>query len=182
LPTDQSVGYGALVTTSNSILNAMRELTMTTGTLPSMDAVAQEVGLSKGGLIHHFPSRAALVDGLITRAIAEVDAAMTRAAAEHHAAETWLRLSVPEAADVDLYRAMAVALKALGSSDRSLPAVVTESLTRWDALLTAELGDASRALTVRLVGDGLFMNALSGMPIEVENLNQMIAYLLPATS
>jgi len=150
----------------------MRRLTIETGVLPSMDDVARAAGLSKGGLIHHFPTRAALVDGLIGLAIAEVDEGMTAAAAHGHAARTWLRLSVPDDGELELYRAMAVALKGLGlaqvdSSQReSAPSaasvLVAVAISRWDALLTAELGDATTALMVRLIGDGLFLNALSG--------------------
>ena len=31
----------------------------------TIDAVAQEAGVTKGGVLHHFPSKEALIDGLI---------------------------------------------------------------------------------------------------------------------
>jgi AcrR family transcriptional regulator len=34
----------------------------------TLDAVAAEAGMSKGGLLHHFPSKDRLVEGLVTRA------------------------------------------------------------------------------------------------------------------
>ena len=33
----------------------------------TLDAVAAEAGISKGGLLHHFPSKDRLVEGLVAR-------------------------------------------------------------------------------------------------------------------
>lgn len=169
------------MTSRDDILAAMRRLTIDTGVLPSMDDVARAAGLSKGGLIHHFATRAALVDGLIGRAVAEVDEGMALAAAAGHAARSWLRLSAPDGDELELYRAMTVALKALGSAQGSAAnqdsaqlgasVLVAVAIARWDALLTAELGDATDALIVRLVGDGLFLNALSGTPVPQQDVD-----------
>lgn len=35
----------------------------------TIDAVAQEAGVTKGGVLHHFPSKEALIDGLIDQVI-----------------------------------------------------------------------------------------------------------------
>ena len=166
------------MTSRNDILTSMRTLTVTTGVLPSMDDIARATGLSKGGLIHHFPTRSALIDGLIGQAIAELDAAMVDAAAAGQAAQTWLRLSVPTGEERELYRAMTVALKALGatktgSAHSAASAVVSAAMSRWDALLTAELGDATTALVVRLIGDGLFLNALSDTMIPAGRIGEI---------
>lgn len=37
----------------------------------SLDAVAREVGLSKSGLLHHYPSKDALIDAMVRRAMDE---------------------------------------------------------------------------------------------------------------
>ena len=39
----------------------------------TLDAVALEAGVSKGGLLYHFPSKAALLAGMINRHLREVD-------------------------------------------------------------------------------------------------------------
>jgi len=36
-------------------------------------AVAQEAGISKGGLFYHFPSKKNLIEGMISRLISEID-------------------------------------------------------------------------------------------------------------
>ncbi len=155
----------------------MQELALTHGVLPSLDAIAKDVGLSKGGLIHHFPNRIALVDGLIVRAVRAVDQEMRQAAEQGRAAETWLQLSLPDPGELDLFRAMLVALKALGSGENQLCTVLAEATQRWDDLLRKELGDQARARIVRLVGDGLFMNALAGTPVERADVETIVQTL-----
>ncbi len=42
----------------------------------TLEAVAQETPVSKGGLLYHFPSKNRLIEGMIARSIAQVDAAL----------------------------------------------------------------------------------------------------------
>lgn len=44
------------------------------GTALTIDAVAHEAGRSKGGVLHHFPSKGSLIDALIDRSIGEIEA------------------------------------------------------------------------------------------------------------
>lgn len=45
----------------------------------TLDAVSQAAGVSKGGLLHHFPNKMALLDGLFDDMTAKFDAAITDA-------------------------------------------------------------------------------------------------------
>ncbi|MBD9373296.1 TetR/AcrR family transcriptional regulator [Rhizobium sp. ARZ01] len=45
----------------------------------TLDAVAVAAGVSKGGLLHHFPSKAALLDGLLDDLMDRLDAAIHQA-------------------------------------------------------------------------------------------------------
>ncbi|MUN05755.1 TetR family transcriptional regulator [Agromyces luteolus] len=144
------------------ILEVTRNLTIERGVVPSLNAVADAAGVSKGGLIHHFPTRAALVDGLARQALEQVDRAMSAAAGEGRAASAWLRLSVPEGDDLDLFRAMAVAHRAMESPGDETIAAATEAAERWERLIADEVGDPVRARIIRLVGDGLAFNAFAG--------------------
>ncbi|MCX2947889.1 hypothetical protein [Lentzea sp. NEAU-D7] len=60
--------------------------------------------------------------------------------------------------------ATAAAARCRATGDLDLPAEVREATRRWDRLLEAELGDLARAHVVRLVGDGLLLNALTTQP------------------
>ena len=66
------------------------------------------------------------------------------------------------------------------SARRSLlPKAVAVRLVHWDELLAGELEDADQALVVRLVGDGLLLNAISGTPLAQEQVAALVDHLLP---
>jgi AcrR family transcriptional regulator len=44
----------------------------------TLEAVAREAGISKGGLLYHFPSKVALIGGMIGRLIEDFEDALGR--------------------------------------------------------------------------------------------------------
>ena len=44
----------------------------------TLDAVAKSAGVSKGGLLYHFPTKEALLEGMLARHFEDVDAEVTR--------------------------------------------------------------------------------------------------------
>lgn len=157
------------------ILNATQDLTTATGKVPSILAIAQAVGLTKQGVLHYFPSRAALDAAVLLRAVEKVDAAMAEAAANASPTATYLRLSSPDDGD----RAALVVLAAGSRMHASeLPPEVGRATARWEALIAEELGDPVRAEVVRLVGDGLFGEALvTGAPPTAERIERLVTHL-----
>lgn len=151
------------MTRRDEILEATRRLTLRQGVVPSLNAVAADAGVSKGGLIHHFPSRAALVAGLAQSAMERVDAAMRDAASRGAAAVTWLRLSVPDDEELMLFRSLAAAYRVAGEADAELARSALEAVQRWERMIADEVGDAARAQVIRLVGDGLAANVIAGL-------------------
>ncbi len=142
------------------ILRETRRLTIDSGAIPSLNAVAEAAGVSKGGLIHHFPTRDALVEGLAREALAEIDEAMIEAAARGRAADMWLRVSVPDESNRELFRALIAAHHALDGRLASLMREAAVATGRWEEMIATELGDAMQARILRLVGDGLAANAM----------------------
>lgn len=161
------------------ILSEARRLTIAHGVIPSLNAVAAAAEVSKGGLVHHFPTRAALVEALAGAAIEEVEDAMRAAAASGNAAETWIRISVPAGDDVRLFRALAIAHRAVESPGDVVAAAAEEAVHRWEAMIVQELGDAGRGRIVRLVGDGLAANVIAGIEAAPtpEQLDDLIVQL-----
>jgi AcrR family transcriptional regulator len=52
----------------NTLLDAAEAVVMRQGIANlTLDAVAAEAGMSKGGLLHHFPTKDRLVEALVTR-------------------------------------------------------------------------------------------------------------------
>lgn len=162
--------------TSEVVLDAVQELTAATGRLPSILEVAKAVGLTKQGVLHHFPSRAALDAAVTRRALSRVDAAMAAAAAEGSPLETYLRLSAPTGDDQVVVLVLLAALRRRDGGE--LAAEIERTVSGWQAVIADELGDPVRAEVARLVGDGLFGEALmTGRPPSADRLTRLVAHL-----
>ncbi|MHA7239806.1 TetR/AcrR family transcriptional regulator [Arthrobacter sp. TMS1-12-1] len=142
------------------ILQTARRLAIETGSVPSMGVVAREAGVSKGGLMHHFTSRTALVEGIAVQAIQDLDQALSAAAERGMAVETWLRLSSsPE--EAALHRAMSILLTDQTSSTDTLLQLAADAAQRWEHLFAVEAGDPVAGAIIRLLGDGMLLNSLT---------------------
>ena len=63
------------------ILDTIAGLVIEHGDFPTLAEVARASGLSKPGVLHHFPSRAAMAEALVAREVGRVDRLLTSAAA-----------------------------------------------------------------------------------------------------
>lgn len=165
-----------MTTARDRILDAAEELISEGHVPPSLDAVAARAGVSKGGLLYHFSSRS-LLSGLVVRAVETADAIFTDAAARGRLATTWVRLSAGDDRQQRVYRGMLTMLRVTARGDLDLPTEVERTSRRWHQLLAAELGDPRLATTVRLVGDGLLLAALTGTPTSPAELDDVLAHL-----
>jgi AcrR family transcriptional regulator len=160
----------------DQVLDAMERLTLERGRLPSILEVATAVGLTKQGVLHHFPTRAALDAAVVRRALTRVDEAMAAAAAHGSPVETYLRLSTPTSGDRVAALVLAAAL--LRGNFEELPPEVTDAVARWQDLIAEEVGDRVQAEVVRLVGDGLFGEALlTGAPPSADRVERLVTRL-----
>jgi len=124
----------------------------------TMDAVAAAADVSKGGLLYHFPSKEALVDGLAERlrTLAERDReAMT--SAQDGAARYYVQTSVFE--DSALDRALVSMARLAQQGHPTAKESLAEIQERWLDALEAQLGDRTTARAVKLLGDGLYYDA-----------------------
>jgi AcrR family transcriptional regulator len=161
------------------VLEAVQELVLAGDPEPTFDAIAARAGVSKGGLLHHFPDRSALVTGLLRHLVEETDARMTDAAERRAAARTWLRLSALEGPDHRAGRALLSLMRLGASGSVDVPDDVAAAITRWQRAIETEVGDPVRALVVRLLGDGLFLATLTGHPVTPGELDAVLAEVLP---
>lgn len=162
------------------VLDAYADL-VASGDAPSLEKVAAAAGVSKGGLLYHFPSTTALRDGVIARALDDTDAALREAAAEGQAGRAWLRLSVPDEDQRRLWAGLLATFRLVGA-DAALPPQLVEHEQRWQQLLTEEVGDAVRAQVLRLVGDGLLLQSLTGTPPTAASVEVLADHLLGGRS
>lgn len=133
----------------------------------TLDAVATAAGVSKGGLLYHFPSKDALVEGLAehVEALAAADAESMRAAPEGPAAY-YIRTSVY--ADTPIDRAIIATTRlSQGANERARQAL-RHIQQVWMNVLSEEITDPATARAVMLIGDGLYYNAaMSGETSEM---------------
>ncbi|MBY6361622.1 TetR/AcrR family transcriptional regulator [Rhodococcoides corynebacterioides] len=145
-------------------LNAFVKLVLEQGEkAATLDAVAAAAGISKGGLMYHFPNKEALVDGLmgVVEELAAEDVGRMRAHPEG-AAVYHLRTSTFHDTPVD--RAVVATMRLSQGSN----AVAQQTLARirqsWLDVLNEQIADPAVAEAVLLMGDGLYFAAASTGP------------------
>lgn len=145
----------------------------------TLDAIAAGAGVSKGGLLYHFPSKDALVVGLLDRlrAAAAVDLELMGQAPEGPSAY-YVRTSATTDTPVD--RSI-VAVTRLGMEHHGdARAALDEIQAAWLELIAREAGDVATARAILLIGDGLYYNtAFAGQAGDgIDELLAVVARLL----
>ncbi|MEV0697035.1 TetR/AcrR family transcriptional regulator [Saccharopolyspora sp. NPDC050389] len=157
----------AATSTRDRILDALQRILIRQGTAAvTLESVAAEAGVSKGGLLYHFRSKHAMFQGLTRRIDEDAEAEFAQATSEgvdvvRYFLQTSLPASDEEAA---LYWSVIAALRSGEGLTDDGTEVLARVFNRWSELLTDYIGDPVLAETVRLVGDGLYLSALSGLP------------------
>jgi AcrR family transcriptional regulator len=130
----------------------------------TLDAVAAEAEVSKGGLLYHFASKQALVAGLVERLLAGFEARLAAAAKADRQergrfSRAFVRATVAGAGDAGATEGALIAAVAL---DPALLQPMRERYKAWTKALAADGLDATDALVVRLAVDGLWLADLLG--------------------
>jgi AcrR family transcriptional regulator len=151
-----------VVTSSRDrILDAYADLLISEGERgATLEAVAAKAEVSKGGLLYHFPSKDQLAVGLCDRltTLAAEDAQSMRTADEGPA-RYYVRSS--QYANTPLDRALVAVSRLRQSGDSRARAAIETASDDWLAILHDVLGDIDVARAVKLIGDGLYYNALN---------------------
>jgi AcrR family transcriptional regulator len=154
------------ITTRDRILNALQRILVDEGSSGvTLEKVAAEAGVSKGGLLYHFKSKSDLYDGLARRFRLQEEANIVRAR-ETGVVETFLRVSEVESAEsaAGLW-ALLTAMRGKAELSEAAKDDVLFIFNGWSAVIHEQIEDPVTAEIVRLVGDGLFLSALSGVPL-----------------
>jgi AcrR family transcriptional regulator len=135
----------------------------------TLETVADMAGVSKGGLLYHFPSKRALVEALIARLVRllvdRYDAELERAAPGPGRAIRAFVRGMPEdgSAEDKRLRRMTSALLAAEMEDPSLLAPLQAFYKRVFADIRADGGNEGLALAVLAAVDGLWLSELLGL-------------------
>lgn len=149
--------------TKDRILDAYEHLLVNGGSrAATLDAVAAEAGVSKGGLLYHFGSKEQLRDGMLSRLKKQGDLDVEKMkAAPEGAAWYFIRTSMDTNSDFD--RAIVAASSIAFESDKNATEALAYLRTKWFDVLHHELGDEALARTIALLGHGIYFDAITGL-------------------
>ncbi|MCB0967868.1 MAG: TetR/AcrR family transcriptional regulator [Ilumatobacter sp.] len=150
------------------ILDTLERLIVERGAIGvTLEAVADEAGVSKGGLLYHFSTKSALFHGLLDRCDAQIDDELTTAPDDPAELVRWtIGLAVGSAERPS--RLWQAVIDAAGAGDESYDARLVEIIERSYTPLQ-RLGPAVAAHT-RLVADGLYFAPYMGTPVPAPEL------------
>ena len=134
----------------------------------TMDAVAAAAGVSKGGLLYHFPSKEAMVEALCQR-LAELTAADAEQinGAPEGAARYYVRTS--KYMDSPLDRASVAVARLVQQGHPAAAQTFARIQELWLEALEQALGSRPVAQAVKLIGDGLYYSATFFSPDAQQN-------------
>ena len=168
----------SIVTASNTrerILDALQDILISDGySSVTLEAVARDASVSKGGLLYHFPSKVAMLSGLIDR-LTEMAEEEFREAEEgdEGVVRVFLRTSLPQSTEErELYWAVIAALRTHDELPEEAVTKVQGTFTRWGEMLHEAVADPVLAEVILRAGDGLYMSAIAGMPQPSPEMNQ----------
>ncbi|GAA3537988.1 TetR family transcriptional regulator [Aeromicrobium flavum] len=149
--------------TRDRVLDAFERLLVGAGSrAATLDAVAAEAGVSKGGLLYHFHSREALVDGMVERLREQARTDVVKMlSAPQGPVEFYLETSVDTGSDFD--RALIAASRIAQENDHGARTALADIRDAWFDVLNGHLGDEALARTIQLIGDGLYFDDTTGL-------------------
>ncbi len=160
------------------LLNAAEEVVAQDGVQNlTLDAVARRAGVSKGGLLYHFPSKSALVTGIVERLACRCEAEQAKAIGRDGGGPgVFTRAYLATGIDSLDPQAQPVhtALLAAAGTDPQYLDPFRQRLAQWQARLESDGLDPATATIVRLAIDGLCLCRLLGLPVPQGELRDRV--------
>lgn len=157
----------------------------------TLDAVAKEAGVSKGGLLYHFPSKSSLITSIVERLAAHCEAeqnsAMTADASgapgQFTRAYLMTRAEPPDPRDEPIHTAVIAA----AGTDPQFLEPMQRRFVDWQKKIENDGIDPATATIVRLAIDGFCLCSLLGIPVPTGDfrrriLDQLLAMTRPETA
>lgn len=149
--------------TRDRLLDAFEKLLVVGGTrAATLESVAADANVSKGGLLYHFHSKDDLLIGMLERLREQGDADVQRMrTAPQGPVDYYLTTSVDNGSDYD--RALIATARVAQENDARARQTLAEVRESWFEVLREHLGDESLARTIQLIGDGLYFDDTTGL-------------------
>lgn len=133
----------------------------------TIDAVAAEAKLSKGGVLYHFPNKRAILEGMLERLISRYSERISRFEAElGDEPDAAIRAVILAERGQDAEeRSMALALLAAAAEDPELLAPARAVIGQWFEAVRASSANAQLGILLLLATEGLrFLEMLDLLP------------------
>ena len=143
----------------------------------TIDGVAAESGLSKGGVLYHFPSKRALLEGMLEKLLAEAETRSQGLREQGYSSlEAWIE---SERTQTDTERTTSLALLANAAENPSLLDAAQPTIRQRFQEITREAKDPEFALILLLATEGLrFLAMLRLLPLTARRRSALEARLL----
>ena len=135
----------------------------------TLDAAAHEAGVSKGGVLYHFPSRAALVAAMVDRFVVSFDADLARRGCDGGHPGDFVRAYIDATISPTLEpgdpreQHLGAALLAGVASDPDLLEPLRARFASWQRSIAGDGLDEAVGTIIRLSCDGLWLSDLFGL-------------------
>lgn len=152
----------------------------------TLGAVSKEAGLSKGGLLYHFPTKESLIEGLFEYHNEQFDSRM-KVLAEEEKEETgsWLRAYVKASMEqitdpdsINLYASLYAAGEEYGGAHQ----ILQRKFSDWQQQIEANLPDPTWATLLRFAVDGLWFAEMHNYAPPEQGRRQKIVDLITSLS
>ncbi|MFO7321249.1 MAG: TetR/AcrR family transcriptional regulator [Chloroflexota bacterium] len=152
----------------------------------TIEAVAQEAGVTKGGVLHHFPSREALLNGLIDHVIEAFNIRLQKELSTEPAGQPgrWLRAYIRAVFSVQYdVQYLIPALAAAVAADHRLLERIRRRFEESQQAVVRDGIDPVQATIVRLAVDGIvFARSLNVDVLDEETSRKVYNELFSLTS
>jgi AcrR family transcriptional regulator len=160
--------------TIDLILSAAERVVMRDGVMRlTIDAVAREAELSKGGVLYHFGTKDALIQAMLERLIRYCERELEAHQRHDREPGSWTRAYVrktsepmvpyPGEADFPRSKEVGAGLVAAATTNPRLLDPLRERFQAWQQAIESDGLEPARATVVRLAVDGLWLAELLGI-------------------
>jgi AcrR family transcriptional regulator len=176
--------------TPDHILTAAERVVLRDGVARlTLEAVAREAKLSKGGVLYHFATKDALIQAMLERLIQYCERELEAHQEDDTAPGRWTRayvrkkfepvLSYPGEADFPRSKEVGAGLIVAATTNPRLLDPLQERFRAWQQAIEADGIDPVRATVVRLAVDGLWLAELLGLwspddKLRTQVLNELV--------
>ena len=160
--------------TRERLLEAAEWLTLRDGVAKmTLDAVSREAGVSKGGLLYHFPTKDALIGGMIERFIERFEGDIEENLRDEEGVGSWVRAYAkacfaPSERQQNL--SVTTALVAAAANDPKLADPLRKRYGIWQRRVEDDGLEPALATLIRLAIDGAWLAELFGLAPPSEKL------------